>query len=102
MLHATAKEKYPPREGFVAMMEPFIDTLVICTMTALVILVSGVWNGDLDAGPLTSGAFEALLPNFGAWMVTIGILLFAFSTVLSSARCCRLRASRDSTGRVQW
>jgi len=83
MLHATAKEKYPPREGFVAMMEPFIDTIIICTMTALVIIVSGVWDSGVNGAPLTSNAFEALLPNYGAWMVTIGILLFAFSTVLS-------------------
>ena len=83
MAHSTAKVEEPVREGLVAMLGPFIDTLVICTMTALVIITSGLWDGGLNAAPLTMAAFDKSLPIYGKWMVVIGILLFSYSTVLS-------------------
>lgn len=83
MAHSTAKVAEPVREGLVAMLGPFIDTIVICTMTGLVIVSSGIWaDGDTGA-VLTMNAFNNTLPGFGRWMVVVGIMLFAFSTVIA-------------------
>ncbi len=83
MAHSTAKVEEPVREGMVAMLGPFIDTLLICTMTALVIITSGLWDCGLNSAPLTMAAFDKSLPVYGKWMVVVGILLFSYSTVLS-------------------
>lgn len=87
MAHAAAKTKEPVREGLVAMMGPFIDTIIICTMTALVIVIMGVWG---DARPeayqgasLTAYAFEQGLGKYGAWVVGFGLVFFAFSTIIA-------------------
>ncbi len=82
MAHSTAKVEEPVREGLVAMLGPFIDTIVVCSMTALVILTSGIWNEGLNGAPLTMAAFDKILPVYGQWMVVIGVFLFAFSTIL--------------------
>ncbi len=87
--HSAAKTREPAREGMVAMVGPLVDTLILCTMTALVILVTGSWTetGDeavaLSGAPLSGRAFEIGLPGIGPYLVTIGLSLFAFSTVLS-------------------
>ncbi|MFV1975793.1 MAG: alanine/glycine:cation symporter family protein [Candidatus Scalindua sp.] len=81
--HAAAKTKEPVREGLVAMMGPLIDTLVICTMTALVIIISGEWTGKADSSVLTKNAFNAGIPYFGGVIVSIGLILFAISTAIS-------------------
>jgi AGCS family alanine or glycine:cation symporter len=83
MAHSTAKVEEPVREGLVAMLGPFIDTIVICTMTALVIIATGMWDSGLNGAPLTMAAFNVALPDYGQWMVVIGIMLFAFSTVVA-------------------
>ena len=88
MAHAAVKVDEPVKEGLVAMLEPFIDTLIICTMTALVIISSGLWSPEvnqlgLNSSPLTSAAFESVLPGFGKIMVTVGVVLFGFSTILT-------------------
>ncbi|MEW5994133.1 MAG: amino acid carrier protein, partial [Candidatus Zixiibacteriota bacterium] len=83
MAHSTAKVEEPVREGLVAMLGPFIDTIVICSMTALVIIASGQWACGLNGAPLTMASFGAVLPIYGEWMVVVGIMLFAFSTVLA-------------------
>ena len=82
--HATVKTKEPVTEGFVALLEPFIDTVVICTMTALVIITSGLQlNPDELAGTaLTSAAFETVSPWF-PYLLMITIILFAYSTIIS-------------------
>lgn len=103
--HAAVKTKYPASEGFVAMMAPFIDTVIICTMTALVIVffnmenmfvyggdtgnvtllesTGGMFAGDVVGGVnLTSVAFESAIPHFGI-ALTIAVILFAFSTLIS-------------------
>lgn len=80
--HATAKTRIPLREGLVALLEPFTDTLVICTMTALVILATGVWSSGLSDAPLTVAAFESGFSG-GKYVVAISILLFAYSTAMS-------------------
>nr|MBN2278482.1 sodium:alanine symporter family protein [candidate division Zixibacteria bacterium] len=83
MAHAAAKVNEPVREGLVAMIGPFVDTLVICTITGLVIMVSGQWDNGLNGTPLTASAFEAILPTWGSSMVSLGLVLFAFSTIIS-------------------
>ena len=132
MAHAAAKTNEPVREGFVAMLGPFVDTIIVCTMTALVIVVSGAWhvraadgtllygpegqglpmvqeidgervqvvgsvgdnptpfvdeNGDFYRLPtgaaLTAAAFEKGLGPLGGWIVGLGIMLFAYSTMIA-------------------
>jgi len=82
--HSAAKTDEPIREGIVAMLGPFIDTIVICTMTALVILLSGLWTtGQTDGIQLTVAAFESSMHGFGRLFVTSAVFLFAFSTAIS-------------------
>ena len=110
--HSTAKTKYPVREGVVALLEPFIDTIIICTLTGLVIISTGVWQQTefyitrfnpeilnqfsldellqskaiLNGSLLTSEAFKiglSWLVPFGDKIITLGVLLFAISTVIS-------------------
>jgi AGCS family alanine or glycine:cation symporter len=81
--HAAAATDEPVREGVVALLEPFIDTVVICTMTALVILFSSAWTADATGVELTALAFNHKLPGFGTWFVPIAVALFAISTLIS-------------------
>lgn len=87
--HSAAATKEPVREGCVALLEPFIDTVVICTMTALVILISGAWtsppvDGEALTGvQLTAVAFDSSIKGFGTWFVPVAVTLFAYSTLLS-------------------
>ncbi len=85
MMHGTAKTNEPIREGLVAMMGPAIDTLLVCTLTALAILSTGVWQRTDDNGiSLTLEAFNAVLPyGLGNVVVLIMVLVFAFSTLFS-------------------
>ena len=83
--HAAAKEDEPVREGLVAMMGPLIDTLVICTLTALVIVVSGLWSSGLNGATLTASAFNATLSGYGGHIVVFGLIFFAVSTIISWA-----------------
>ncbi|MEO7131270.1 MAG: alanine/glycine:cation symporter family protein [Dermatophilaceae bacterium] len=84
--HSAVKTNEPATEGFVAMLEPFIDTVVICTMTALAIVISGAWNDpdatELGGVELTSRAFETVLPWFPI-VLAIAVVMFAFSTMIS-------------------
>lgn len=82
--HSAVATKEPVREGIVALLEPFIDTVVICTLTALVILLSGAWLEEgVDGATRTADAFNATLPGFGTWFVPIAVFLFAYSTLIS-------------------
>jgi AGCS family alanine or glycine:cation symporter len=83
MAHSTAKVEEPVREGLVAMLGPFIDTIVSCTMTALVIITTGNWASGETGALLTMASFNSALPVYGQWMVVVGIMLFAFSTVIA-------------------
>jgi len=84
--HSAAKTKYPISEGFVALLEPFIDTVVICTMTAFVIIITGYYQPDVALGysgsQLTSIAFSSVIGWF-PYVLMIAIFLFAFSTMIS-------------------
>lgn len=83
MAHGAAKTNEPVREGLVAMMGPVIDTLIVCTCTALVILVTGVWQGDSDGVTMTAQAFEAVLPGYGAYLLTLMVVFLSLSTVFT-------------------
>lgn len=84
MAHSAAKST-PMQEGIVALLEPFIDTIVVCTITALAILSSGVWhaNGGETGVDLTALAFSSAMGPVGVWIVTITVTMFAFSTLIS-------------------
>ncbi|KFF60878.1 alanine glycine permease [Cryobacterium sp. MLB-32] len=82
--HSAVKTKEPATEGFVALLEPFIDTVVICTMTALAIIITGTWS-DTSSAPgveTTSAAFETVAPWFPI-LLAVAVVLFAFSTMIS-------------------
>ena len=82
--HAAVKTDEPVREGVVALLEPFIDTVVICTMTGLVIIFSGLWTQQgLDGAPLTAAAFNSAFDGFGSYLIPIAVFLFAASTMIS-------------------
>ena len=87
--HSAVKTKYAASEGIVALLEPFIDTVIICTMTALVIIITNIEGGFLVYGAegvqgveLTTTAFESAIPGF-SWVLTMAVVLFAISTMLS-------------------
>ncbi len=90
--HAAAKTDQPVREGLVAMLEPVIDTMMVCLMTALVVVITGAWNdealkavdGDLKGVQLTAAAFGKEISWFPA-VLTVSVLLFAYSTMISWA-----------------
>ncbi|WP_312702256.1 sodium:alanine symporter family protein [Sedimentibacter sp.] len=79
--HAAATTDHPVRQGLWGVFEVFADTLVICSITALAIITSGVWEGGATGAALTTAAFDASLPG-GGYIVSIGIVLFAFSTIV--------------------
>ncbi len=83
MAHGAAKTNEPVREGLVAMVGPVIDTLLVCTCTALVILVTAVWHGDADGVTLTAQAFESVLPGVGAYLLTLMVVFLSLSTVFT-------------------
>ncbi len=82
--HSAVKTDEPVTEGLVALLEPFIDTVVICTMTALVIVITGAYDnsGGIDGISLTSGAFESVIPG-SRYVLAVAVILFAFSTMIS-------------------
>jgi AGCS family alanine or glycine:cation symporter len=84
MAHGAAKTNEPVREGLVAMLEPAIDTLLVCTMTALAILITGVWIGtDVDGVTLTAMAFSSGIPFLGVPVLVICVVIFAITTMFT-------------------
>ncbi|UUO08939.1 alanine:cation symporter family protein [Blastopirellula sp. J2-11] len=105
--HSAAKTDQPVREGLVALLGPFIDTIVVCSMTAMVILITNAWNNKewivdqgLEGAALTSQAFEKEVGWF-SYVLSIAILLFAYSTIISwsyyGERCWERLFGADST-----
>jgi AGCS family alanine or glycine:cation symporter len=83
--HSAVRTNRPVTEGIVAVYEPFVDTVVICTITALVIIITGTWDPSVDPSQgvtLTSAAFESAISWF-PWVLTLAVVLFAFSTMIS-------------------
>lgn len=78
---AAAQTKSPASQALVSMTQTFIDTLVVCTMTGLVLIITGAWSNGQTGAELTTTAFQIGMPG-GAYIVTIGIILFAYSTML--------------------
>jgi AGCS family alanine or glycine:cation symporter len=84
MAHGAAKTNEPIREGLVAMLGPAIDTLIICTLTALAILVTGVWQStDANGVTLTANAFDAAIPSVGKYLLLLCIVVFSISSLFS-------------------
>ncbi|WP_349649371.1 sodium:alanine symporter family protein [Candidatus Parabeggiatoa sp. HSG14] len=79
---ATARTNSPIQQGVIAMLETFIDTIIVCSITGLVIIISGAWISGETGASLSSMAFEQALPNFGGYLVTFGSVVFAFTTLL--------------------
>lgn len=79
---AAAKTKWPAEQGLISMTGTFIDTILICNITGLTLLVSGVWNGSNAGAIMTQEAFAKAFPAFGADIITICLIFFAFTTIL--------------------
>lgn len=83
MAHSAAKSA-PAQEGIVALLEPFIDTIVICSITALALLSTGAWSqAGIEGSEMTAWAFQSVYGVFGRGIVTLTVTLFAFSTIIS-------------------
>lgn len=105
--HAAAKTDSPVRQGTIAMLGTFIDTLIICTITGLVIIVTGAWTSGETGSSLSTLAFSTGLPG-GEYVVSFGLAIFAFTTILGwsyySERCTAYLFGPKSTipFRVVW
>jgi AGCS family alanine or glycine:cation symporter len=80
--HAVAETKSPVNQGLIAMLGTFIDTIIVCTITGLAIVASGVWTSGSSGAALTSLAFETSLPGVGGYLIAISLSVFAFTTIL--------------------
>lgn len=93
---AAAKTDHPARQGLVSMTGTFIDTIIVCSITGIVLvmgfIVAGNSFGDATGAVLTTKVFDQLLPGFGGWVVTFGVVFFAYSTILGwcyyGEKCC--------------
>lgn len=106
--HASAQTKEPVRQGLIAMLGTFIDTIIICSITGLTIIMSDVWTSGISGAALTSAAFTAAVPVFGEYVVPIALAIFAFTTVLGwsyyGERCAEYLFGRKAITpyRVLW
>ncbi len=80
--HSAASTEEPVREGIVALLEPFIDTIIVCTMTGLVVVITGAYQGGATGVEMTSQAFDTVIPNF-SYVLSFAVFMFAFSTLIS-------------------
>ena len=89
--HATATVHEPMSQAIIGMLETFIDTIIVCSMTGFAILVTDTWTLGINGAALTTKAFETALPGFGSAFVALSLTLFAFTTILGwcvySERC---------------
>ena len=83
LAHGAVKTSEPVREGLVAMVGPMVDTLLVCTCTALALLVTGAWQSDAIGVTMTSMAYEQAFPGIGAYLVLIMVLVLSTTTVLT-------------------
>ena len=79
---AAAKTNWPAEQGLISMTGTFIDSIIICTLTGMSLIISGVWQSDLNGAIMTQSAFASVLPNLGPIFLTISLSLFAFTTIL--------------------
>jgi AGCS family alanine or glycine:cation symporter len=80
--HAAAKGTTPVQQGMIAMLGTLIDTLIICTMTALVIILTGAWSSGETGAALSTLAFNIAMPGWGGYIIVFGLVVFAFTTIL--------------------
>ena len=102
MAHGAAKTNEPIREGLVAMLGPAIDTLIVCTLTALAIIITGVWKtSDHDGVSLTMAAFNSALPGFGGYILILCAIIFATTSLFSlsyyGTKCWSFLVGADKT-----
>jgi AGCS family alanine or glycine:cation symporter len=86
--HAAAQCKGPVSQGLVAMLGTFIDTIIVCSFTALAILVTGAWTSGETGAALTSRAFDLALPGAGGYIIAASLSVFAFTTILGWSYYC--------------
>lgn len=86
--HAAASTKGPVSQGLVAMLGTFIDTIIVCSFTALAILCTGAWTSGETGAALTSHAFSLALPGVGGYIIAISLTIFAFTTILGWSYYC--------------
>lgn len=79
---AAAKTEEPVEQGLVSMTGTFIDTIIICSLTGLTIIVTGSWSSNLNGATLTQSAFATVFGQFGTYALTVSLILFAFTTIL--------------------
>ena len=79
---AAAKTKEPAEQGLISMTGTFIDTIIICTMTGLVLVLTGAWQSDTAGAAMTGAAFTGAYGHIGGALLTISLALFAFTTIL--------------------
>ncbi|WP_372714979.1 alanine/glycine:cation symporter family protein, partial [Ilyobacter sp.] len=80
---AAARTDSPVKQGLISMIGPFLDTLIVCSITGIIVVASGLWSQDgLSGSLLTSKAFEFYLGSYGSLIVNIGIIFFAFTTII--------------------
>ena len=83
--HAASTVKDPVHQGTIAMLGTFIDTIIVCSITGLAIVSTGVWTEGINGAALTAAAFEAALPGMGSYFVAVALAVFAFTTMLGWA-----------------
>lgn len=84
MAHGAAKTSEPVREGLIAMLGPILDTMIVCTMTALALIITGVWNNpSVDGVTMTTLAFETGMPGLGKYVLLVTVLFFSLSTMFA-------------------
>ena len=83
LAHGAAKTNEPAREGLVAMVGPIADTLIVCTCTALTLLVTGVWQGGAQGVTMATEAYEQVFPGFGSYLLLIMVFVLSMTTVLT-------------------
>ena len=83
LAHGAAKTNEPAREGLVAMAGPIADTLIVCTCTALTLLVTGVWQGGAQGVTMAAEAYEQVFPGFGSYLLLIMVFVLSMTTVLT-------------------
>jgi len=83
VFHATAQTSEPVRQGLIASLDVFIDTIIICSLTAFAVLVTGVWDTGITSTAMTASAFNAALPKYGGLIVAASSLLFGYSSLIT-------------------
>ncbi|MDC1058539.1 alanine/glycine:cation symporter family protein [Planktomarina temperata] len=86
--HAAASTKGPVSQGLIAMLGTFIDTIIVCSFTALAIIASGAWTSGETGAALTSHAFDLALPGVGGYIIAVALTIFAFTTILGWSYYC--------------